>query len=216
MAWTTPGTAVAGDVLTAAFWNSNVRDNLNAGQPIFANEAARDAAITAPFEGQTCYLTAPTIPTATGDVTQIPTGVRTIYNGSVWVCITPVAAYTENIGTTTSTSYTTTLSGSPGTNPSVTLVTGTTARISIRGDIYLNTTGGVFLSVSVSGATTRAASDAYGTYQVGHTVNQEHAFGTTFVFSNLTAGTNTFSLAYRVTTGTGSFYARQIIVDGIA
>jgi len=29
MAWTTPGTAVAGDVLTAAFWNSNVRDNLN-------------------------------------------------------------------------------------------------------------------------------------------------------------------------------------------
>jgi hypothetical protein len=30
MAWTTPGTAVAGDVLTAAFWNSNVRDNMNA------------------------------------------------------------------------------------------------------------------------------------------------------------------------------------------
>jgi hypothetical protein len=29
MAWTTPGTAVAGDVLTAAFWNSNVRDNSN-------------------------------------------------------------------------------------------------------------------------------------------------------------------------------------------
>jgi len=29
MAWTTPGTAVAGDVLTAAFWNANVRDNMN-------------------------------------------------------------------------------------------------------------------------------------------------------------------------------------------
>jgi hypothetical protein len=29
MAWTTPGTAVAGDVLTAAFWNSNVRDNIS-------------------------------------------------------------------------------------------------------------------------------------------------------------------------------------------
>jgi hypothetical protein len=29
MAFTTPGTAVAGDVLTAAFWNSNVRDNLD-------------------------------------------------------------------------------------------------------------------------------------------------------------------------------------------
>ena len=29
MAWTTPGTAVAGDVLTAAFWNLQVRDNFN-------------------------------------------------------------------------------------------------------------------------------------------------------------------------------------------
>lgn len=29
MAYTTPGTAVAGNVLTAAFWNSNVRDNLS-------------------------------------------------------------------------------------------------------------------------------------------------------------------------------------------
>ena len=29
MAFTTPGTAVAGDVLTASFWNSNVRDNIN-------------------------------------------------------------------------------------------------------------------------------------------------------------------------------------------
>ena len=29
MAWTTPGTAVAGDVLTAAFWNLQVRDNMN-------------------------------------------------------------------------------------------------------------------------------------------------------------------------------------------
>lgn len=29
MAYTAPGTAVAGDVLTAAFWNSNVRDNIS-------------------------------------------------------------------------------------------------------------------------------------------------------------------------------------------
>ena len=29
MAWTTPGTATAGDVLTASFWNLNVRDNTN-------------------------------------------------------------------------------------------------------------------------------------------------------------------------------------------
>ena len=29
MAWTTPGTATAGTVLTASFWNTNVRDNSN-------------------------------------------------------------------------------------------------------------------------------------------------------------------------------------------
>lgn len=29
MPWTTPGTATAGDVLTAAFWNTQVRDNAN-------------------------------------------------------------------------------------------------------------------------------------------------------------------------------------------
>ena len=28
MAWTTPGTATAGDVLTASFWNTQVRDNM--------------------------------------------------------------------------------------------------------------------------------------------------------------------------------------------
>ena len=29
MAWTTPATAVAGDTLTASFWNTHVRDNLS-------------------------------------------------------------------------------------------------------------------------------------------------------------------------------------------
>lgn len=39
MAWTTPGTAVAGDVLTASFWNQQVRDNMEfvAGAPFARN-----------------------------------------------------------------------------------------------------------------------------------------------------------------------------------
>ena len=36
MAWTTPGTATAGEVLTAAFWNANVRDNSLEFAPLFA------------------------------------------------------------------------------------------------------------------------------------------------------------------------------------
>ena len=35
MAWTTPGTATAGDVLTAAFWNTQVRDNMVELAPFF-------------------------------------------------------------------------------------------------------------------------------------------------------------------------------------
>jgi hypothetical protein len=36
MAWTTPGTATAGEVLTAAFWNANVRDNSLELAPFFS------------------------------------------------------------------------------------------------------------------------------------------------------------------------------------
>ena len=36
MAWTTPGTATAGEVLTAAFWNTQVRDNMTELAPFFA------------------------------------------------------------------------------------------------------------------------------------------------------------------------------------
>lgn len=35
MAWTTPGTATAGEVLTAAFWNTQVRDNMVELAPLF-------------------------------------------------------------------------------------------------------------------------------------------------------------------------------------
>lgn len=36
MAWTTPGTATAGEVLTAAFWNTQVRDNMVELAPFFS------------------------------------------------------------------------------------------------------------------------------------------------------------------------------------
>ena len=36
MAWTTPGTATAGSVLTASFWNTQVRDNFVEFAPLFA------------------------------------------------------------------------------------------------------------------------------------------------------------------------------------
>jgi len=223
MAYVTPGTVAAGDVATAAAWNVIVNDILQFApmvQGVFTNEAARDAAITAPTEGMHAYLTAPTVPAATGVNTFIPSGVQTIYNGSVWVCATEVGAYTSTQGSTTSNSYTATLS-SGGTNPSVTLVTGTTAMLSICAEILgdATTNQSVYMSVAVSGAGTVAASDQWACKVT--TANPAYFTATpgrSSVITGLTAGTNTFTLQYKYggASNTGFFQLRSLVVKGIA
>jgi hypothetical protein len=215
MAWTTPGTVSAGEVLTAARYNQDTVSNAFMGRAVYTNEAARDAAITAPEEGMLCYLTAPTIPAATGATTFLPSGIETVYNGSVWVCRTPVSAFTDSNGTRALTNYGTLTGG--GTNPSVTLVTGTTALIRLRADTYNDTLNGyVLVSVAVSGAGTVAASDAYSLTIKNSVAVFQIATGTQYVLGGLTAGTNTFTLNYRVNAGTGNFNNRGITVQGIA
>ena len=54
MAWTTPGTATAGEVLTAAFWNLQVRDNMN------SLVEAGTALPSSPVDGQSFYYVADT------------------------------------------------------------------------------------------------------------------------------------------------------------
>jgi len=67
MAWTTPGTAVAGDVLTAAFWNSNVRDNSLELAPFFSAWTS----FTPVLKGSTTNPTLGTGSTATGSYLKI-------------------------------------------------------------------------------------------------------------------------------------------------
>lgn len=187
------------------------------GSLVFTNEAARDAAITSPSEGMEAYLTAPTVPAATGSITAVPTGVKTIYNGSVWVCVTEIGARSETATTTTQTSYSTTLADG-STALSVTLVTGTSALVSLAFTVATN--GYVMrMAAAVSGASTIAASDGkailHQDLSNAAAVNGQH--GTTFVFTGLTAGTNTFTAQYKMTGGTGSFNdGRSITVKGIA
>jgi hypothetical protein len=218
MAWTNPKTNfAAGEILTAAQMNA-IGDNLVAAGPIFTNEAARDAAITAPFEGQRAYLTAPTVPAATGTTTAVPTGVTTVYNGSVWVCMTSIGASSATSGTTTtSASYVTTLTGD-ATAISVTLVTGTTALVSIFANMSNAGTGFLsFLSCGVTGAGTVAAADSFSA-SMNHTANFRTPGSFTRVLSGLTAGTNTFTLSYRVQSGgnAGTYDGRGLAVRGIA
>lgn len=217
MAWSDPGDFTSGQILTAAQMDA-IREALFFGQATFTNEAARDAAIPATGitlqEGMRAYLTAPTVPAATGDTTAVPTGITTIYNGSAWVCVTPVASYTSATGTTTSTSFTASLSGSPGTNPSVTVTTGTTALVVVTCELWNNTAGnGSIASVAISGATTVAAADALG---VTNAITTAVGSSRSYVATGLTAGSNTFTMQYRVGGSTGNFRHRSLVVQGIA
>jgi hypothetical protein len=209
MAWTTPGTATAGEVLTAAFWNENVRDNSLMGNPVYTNEAARDAAIPTPSEGMRVYLTTPTVPAATNTAI-LPSGIQTIYNGSVWVCVTEVASVSTSVGTTTSATYADI--SFVGAVVSVTLVTGTTAMVHLTGDI--EPWGGVVNAVSVKTATV-AASDIF--YTETAVSGQAGRLTTTAIFTGLTAGTNTFTLQGKVGSGgTVKVTNPSLIVKGIA
>lgn len=185
------------------------------GVRVYTNEAARNAAITSPFEGMVAYLTSPTTPAATGQGTFIPSGVTTVYNGSVWVCTTEVGCYNDSNGTTTSTAFTGTLGGSPGTNLSVTIVTGTTAMVTVTGALANSIAGqGAHMSVAVSGATTLAASVTNSLYTSGAEYIQA---STSIIYSGLTPGTNTFTANYRVGgSGTATIGYRRMWVKGIA
>lgn len=200
------------------FLNVNVIDNLvylkaNPGPPVFTNEAARDAAITSPTEGMYAYITASTVAAATGATTTVPTGIQTIYNGAAWVCVTEVGAFSTTQATTTSASYVTTLTGD-ATAVSVTLSTGTTARIDMSSLANSTTTGNGYLTYSVSGATTIAASDVNMT--AGGSNTNFVGSARSAIITGLTAGTNTFTLNYRTNTGTETFYLRNLIVKGVA
>lgn len=225
MAWSDPGDFTSGQILTAAQMDA-IREGMFFGMPTFATEAARDTAYGTPLspialqEGMRAYIQGSTVAAASGGSTAVPTGITTVYNGSAWVCTTPVSAYTSNAGTYTgSTAFTATLGGTPGTNPSVTLATGTTALVSISAlTANNNAAGGAIISVAVSGATTLAASLDYAANYDNTSANYFLTIGHTFVITGLTAGTNTFTLNYsnNNATFTATYQRRRITVQGIA
>jgi hypothetical protein len=220
MAWSDPGDFTSGQILTAAQMDS-VREAMFFGQATFTNEAARDTAFANPGalapialqEGMRAYLTAPTVPAATG-TSILPSGISTTYNGSSWVCTTPVAAYVSASQSTTSTSYTDLATA----GPAVTLTTGTTALVTISGVLLAGATSAYSLmAFAISGATTRSASDIEGgLFLQSASGSQQIGASRSFIVTGLTAGTNTFTCKYRVTASTGFFEGRQISVQGIA
>jgi hypothetical protein len=211
MPWTTPETFTAGQTLTAASMNV-ISENARMGRAVFTNEAARDAAITAPEEGMIAYLTAPTVPAATGATsTSLPTGITTIYNGSVWVCTTEVGAAATAASQTLTTSYAD-LSVS-STVTSVTLVTGTTALVMMYA--RLTSSNQNYGTLNVKTGTVSASATGASTPGNGSGAPSVPA-GRTFVMTGLTAGTNTFTLIGTANANGGSFDQHTLVVKGIA
>ena len=183
---------------------------------IFTTEAARDAAITSPVEGQEAYLTAPTIPAAvsgTGGTTIVPTGVTTIYNGSAWVCTTPVGVFNGgSSNTVTSSSYTDATWG--GTAMTVTAETGTTAMVSLTARMFAPT--GAFFFAAVKPPNANSA-DTYAISAQSDGGSNTPLFGGTFIFTGLTAGSNTFKIQLRNNgAANGKLDSTHLIVRGIA
>jgi len=115
--------------------------------------------------------------------------------------------------TTTSTSYTDLATS----GPAVTVTTGTKALVIITSEI-VNSNGGAYsnMSYAVSGATTISALDTISLMfrQDSDTTIRYRASAASVV--TLTAGSNTFTAKYRVSSGTGTFQDRTIFVINLA
>lgn len=119
----------------------------------------------------------------------------------------PEQASSAGSDTTSSTSYTD-LAGGAG--PSVNLTTGTKALVFVYCNQQSSAGIAAWMSYAVSGATSVAAVDNRA-FQLKGTGGQRG--GVPFLHTGLTAGTNTFTAKYRVSTsGSATFSVRRIAV----
>lgn len=124
-----------------------------------------------------------------------------------------VAENTSDTGTTSSTSYTTTLT-SGGTNPVVTADTGIQALVILSAGLGNDTASDyAAMSIAVSGATTIAASDTNALiYRAPASISNRLQVSNAFVMT-LNSGTNVFTPNYRsITGGSSAFERRRITV----
>lgn len=194
-------TFTAGAVLTAAQQNNSART----GIPVFASTTTRNSAFGGSnktlAEGQMCWLEG--------------VGMQVYNAAGAWMTISPQSALVTTSQSTTSTSYTDLTT----TGPAVSLETGTIALVTISATIGEVTDGTeeMWASFAVSGATTISASDGYGIVfnGAGTNRNPQVSVSRTFRLTGLTAGTNTFTMKYRISNaGNAAFRERSVTVQG--
>jgi hypothetical protein len=96
------------------------------------------------------------------------------------------------------------------TTQSVTLTTGTKALVMMGIEAYNSGQGYAKAAVAVSGASTVAASDDY-SWSGGYS-GLSYRYSSLYVYTGLTAGSNTFTLKFKATALTAYFSRRSLIV----
>lgn len=192
---------VAAEVLTAADMNLSA----GTGVPVFTNSTTRDAGFGGAgekvlAEGQLCYLS--------------DSNIVQYYSGAAWATVGPATAATTAFTGGQQTSTSTSFAGLT-TATAVTVTTGTSALVVAIARCMCDTANAeAEVSYAVSGATTVAASDNYsGRVDQSNTAAYIGAsVPAFFVHTGLTAGSNTFTMQYKVNAGTGFYADRRITV----
>jgi hypothetical protein len=98
--------------------------------------------------------------------------------------------------------------------PAVTVTTGALALVFMTAFQSNNTQNAIsWFSCAVSGATTIAASDAWGAALQLYGTNAQFRYTSTHLFETLTPGSNTFTMQYKVVTAsTGQWKDRELAV----
>lgn len=187
MAWTAPFTAVAGSVFTAAQWNTFIRDNMAEMMPSKALTPGSLFAVSA--TGQIAQRT----PSAVLDTTQVD--------------------FTSTSFGDPENQTTTEAPADPG--PAVTVTTGVMALVGYRVNVRNpSVTARCEVSYEVSGDTSAEAAKSR---SIGYSVSNSASglnlrAGWMDLAENLNPGSNTFTLKYNVSSGTGVVSDRRLFV----
>ena len=199
-AQTTVPTFTSFQVLTAAQLNNSART----GVPVFATTVERDAAFDGSgektlAEGQLCYLE--------------DSNIVQYYDGAAWATVGPSALTTATATVaTTQTTASTTYTDLATVGPAVTLTTGTKVLVLTNCEFATNAGRYDFVDFAISGATTRAASDETAIRNGTDADTVQSRIGVSNLMT-VTAGSNTFTMKYRVNAGgAASFLNRAITV----